>query len=317
MKVIKWNQRTITKPGLYADIPLLVYHERFDRTTGELTKLCDKYSLSSSGLRTIFIDSPADFWCYSPYNPGGIEQEDKSHFVLGRALHHLLLGQPFFAREFAIRPKEFDSWRTKASQDWRKEQAALGKTALTPDQVDHIKGMAQTVGKNDLFRAGILNGLVEHTMIGVDENTGYYLKSRPDAIPTDSGDYGDLKITTSVQLPDITRTIYEYGYHQQAALTRMVSEQVLGVRMSSYSLFFVQHTPPYSCRVVQLKPHDMDRGDKQNRYAIDTFARCIKSGHWPGPGGERADAEYVELPEWAGKSIDDRLEYLQANQPKE
>jgi hypothetical protein len=62
-------------------------------------------------------------------------------------------------------------------------------------------------------------------------------------------------------------------------------------------------------RVVTLKDVDLDRGEKQNRYALDAVARCIKSGHWPGPGGEREDAEHLELPEWAQKQIDDRLEY--------
>ena len=57
---------------------------------------------------------------------------------------------------------------------------------------------------------------------------------------------------------------------------------------------------------------DLDRGEKQNRYALDQFAECLKAKHWPGPGGDREDAEYVELSDYEHKRIDDKLTILGA-----
>ncbi|MNF16512.1 hypothetical protein D3C80_2195590 [compost metagenome] len=50
----------------------------------------------------------------------------------------------------------------------------------------------------------------------------------------------------------------------------------------------------------------------QLRRAIDQFAQCVESGVWPGPGGDRQDAEYLTLPPWAAKQIDQRLEVIAA-----
>jgi hypothetical protein len=50
----------------------------------------------------------------------------------------------------------------------------------------------------------------------------------------------------------------------------------------------------------------------QCRRAIDQFAACLASGEWPGPGGSKRDAEYLQLPAWAAKRIDQQLEIAAA-----
>ena len=45
------------------------------------------------------------------------------------------------------------------------------------------------------------------------------------------------------------------------------------------------------------------------KVALDAMALCLKKKHWPGPGGDREDAQNIELPEWAEKQIDDRIKY--------
>jgi hypothetical protein len=70
---------------------------------------------------------------------------------------------------------------------------------------------------------------------------------------------------------------------------------------------FVEKAPPFCVRVVTIKPDDIERGVKQVRAAVDTFAECWASGHWPGPGGDQSDAEYLDVPEYARTSIDNRL----------
>lgn len=321
MKVITWDKNTITQPGLYAGVPIWLYHERYDQMTGELRWLCDKPSISSSGLRTIFSDSLADYWDTSPYNKRAAEDGDAEHFVLGRALHHLALGEPNFKAHFVLRPEKYmgSPWNGNRTdcKEWLGNQSRAGLTVITTKQLANLKGMLEVLGRNAMFREGILGGLVEHTLIAKHEPTGFYVRSRPDSIPTASGDFADLKSTRSVHEADLQTAIYDYGYHQQAALTHYCAKQVLGLEMSSYALIFVQSERPWSVRVVQLKPNDLERGWEQNGVALEMFARSMKSGIWPGPGGERADAEYIELSERHQKRIDDRLAYLRAQLKRE
>jgi hypothetical protein len=310
MKTTEWDGKAIKKPGLYSKIPLGKYHS---------AEICDGPSVSSSGLRRCFAESPAHFYSGWPGNPDYIPEDDKPQFVLGRAVHHLMLGEPFFAKLFSAQPSEYPDaktgemkpWTYAANycKQWRMAQQNEGKAILTPNDIEAIKGMAMSLSRHPIVKAGALNGQIERSMFWQDKDTGIWVKSRPDAMPTSSVDFVDLKTTTSVLWSDLQRTIAECGYHQQGALIREAARRVLKMENPTFTLVFVEKTAPYCVRVVTLKDVDLDRGEKQNRYALDAVARCIKSGHWPGPGGEREDAEHLELPEWAQKQIDDRLEY--------
>lgn len=304
----------IAAPGVW-DLTMAQYH----------SDICEGPSISSSGLRTIWGESPAHFFEASPYNPhawetrvvDGVElvlrkdQDERPHFSLGRAAHHLLfLGRQGFDAEFVTRPSKWKDWRTDAAKDWKAHQLRAGKTIITDGELEQIAGMARSLGAHPLVKAGILDGYVERSLIWKDEETGAWLKSRPDCIPNDSGDYADLKTTTSVETESLARSIATFGYPMQGALVGMGSRAVLGREMQTFTLVFVEAKPPHCVRVVTIKPDDIERGERQVRAATRSFAECCASGFWPGPGGVQQDAEYLDLPEWSRRVIDNRLELL-------
>lgn len=291
MNSIIWDGKPISRAGLFASIPLSVYHSQ---------KICIGSSVSSSGLRRaleINGGSPAHFYCEWSGNPDCIEREEESKsLILGRAVHHLMLGQPNFSKLFVIRPDELVDEQTGELRPWNGNRTVCkrwlaempkGRTVLSGEMVEHIKGMAIALGRHALVRQGILNGMIERSIIWQDKATGLWCKSRPDAIPTHSGDFADLKTTTSTQLRDVIKTISTYAYHQQAALAR-TGIRALGGDMTSWSLVFVESRPPYCVRVVTLKPEAVDLGERQNRAALDLIARCIEQKRWPGPDDEHA-----------------------------
>lgn len=301
MKIIKWDGKPITAPGIYSGVPMDVYHG---------PNLCDGPSVSSSGLRKLMGESPAHYWCESPYNPDRIEQKETEALTFGRAAHHLLLGEDDFNTHYIVRPEQFDSWRSNASKLWRAEQEEAGRTVLLPEQLETIRGLARSLAAHPLVDAGILNGAIEQTIVWRCKETGIWLKARPDAIPNDAGDFADLKTTTSVQTADLARAIAEHGYHQQAAMIAAGWHALTGRDVASFSFVFVERTPPYCTRIVTLRDDDLARGERQNFVAVRAFAKCMESGEWPGPGG--ADAEYISLPEWSQKRIDHQLEQAEA-----
>lgn len=296
----------IAAPGLYSNVPLSVYH-------GDL---CVGPSMSSSGLRTITTKSPAHYWCRSPFNPDRVEDKDTEALTLGRAAHHLLLGEDDFSTLFIMRPDEYPDrktgemkkWNGNATwcRDWLADQDSAGRTVLTPAQIAAIRGMARSLAAHPLIDNGILNGAIEQSIVWRDKETGLWLKVRPDAIPNDSGDFADLKTTPSVRDDDLRRTIAEYGYHQQGALIAAGWMALTGSTVSSFNLVFVEKEPPHCVRVVTLRDDDLARGERLNRLALRTAADCFTKGHWPGPGND--DAEYFGLPTWAQDRIDKQLE---------
>ncbi len=289
----------ITRPGLYSGVPMEAYH-------GDL---CGAPSISSSGLRTIFSESPKHYWRDSYLNPHRADQGSTEAFTLGRAAHHLLLGEDAFSTLFIMRPDKFDSWRTKESKEWRAEQEAEGRTVLLPSQLEQIRGMARSLSAEPLINAGILNGQIEQSLVWQDKATGVWLKARPDAIPNDSGDFADLK--TSVHYGfDLDRDISNYRYDIQAALVGMGVREILKREMESFSFVFVEKDAPYSVEILTLIKEDIANAEKDIRVALDTFAWCLKTGDWFGPAGTQRDARPVHISDWAKQKAEFRRDFL-------
>lgn len=287
----------VDQPGVW-DLTMARYH----------SDCCAGPSVSNSGLKTLWDASPAHYWVDSYLNPRREpDEEDRPHFSLGRAAHHLLfLGRKGFDEEFATRPEQWSDWRTKDAKLWREDALARGMTIITDHELEQITGMARALAEHPLVKAGILDGFVERSLVWKDP-TGIWLKSRPDCIPTDSGDYSDLKTCPSVRTDDLRRSLGAFSYHMQAGLTAVASEAVLGRELQSFSLVFVEKTPPFCVRVVTVKPSDVELGMRQVRAATDLFAECWERKSWPGPGGDQQDAEFLDLPDWSRKSSEDRL----------
>jgi hypothetical protein len=247
------------------------------------------------------------------------EPEDKAHFTVGRAAHHLMLGEPFFAKVFCVQPSEYPDkksgevkkWTYAAAycKEWREQRRKEGRSSLTAADVEVIKGVAVALGQHPLVRAGALNGLIERSIFWRDKDTGIWLKARPDAIPGDGGDFVDLKTTArKVLWHELVRELGEYNYHQQGALICRAAREVLGIERPTFTLVFVEKKPPHCVRVVTVKDHELERGEKQNRMALDLMAKCLKDKKWPGPG-DTQDAQAIELSESRRSLIDERLKY--------
>lgn len=317
MESIEWDGTQITKPGMYSRVPMDTYH---------IQDICDGPSVSSSDLRLCFSKSAAhayDKWSGNPKREEEEEEDgrgesEKKHFIVGRAMHHLMLGEPFFAKLFAEQPTEYSDasgelkkWNGNANvcKTWKKKQDEVGRSILTAKDVRNIRGMAISLTRHPFVaQSGLLNGQVERSMFWRDQQTGIWLKSRPDNIPP-SNDFVDLKTTKSVLWPDLQREIKERGYYQQGALICRGAREVLKIANPTFTLIFVEKTSPWCVETVQLKDNDLDRGERANRASIDTFAEGLKTGAWLGPGGNRDDARPIEMSEWAQKQIDDKLKF--------
>ena len=310
MKPIEWDGLPITKAGIYAGVPIETYHQQ----------LTDTPSVSKSGLWEIAKKdgSPAHYFHGSYLNPAAEPFEESEALILGRGAHHLLLGESDFAGSFAIRPETYPPdgkpWNGNSTwcKAWLEDAAAEGRTVLKPDHIKRIRGMSKTLGEHPMVQGGILNGLVEHTLVWRDVETGLWLKVRPDVIPTDDLDVADLKTAASVSDGAIDRAISDYGYYVQGALIRMAFENVLGAPMNSFSLVFVESQPPHCVRVVTLKHEDLELGEMLARTALRLMAKCLERGEWPGPGGRQSDAVYAGITPWARQDADFRLQRMQA-----
>jgi len=278
----------VVRSGIYSNMPLDRYHR------GDV---CNGPSISSSGLRRIYNATPAHYWCESPLNPKRIVAKEKitpRHFVIGRAAHHLFFGEAAFNRLFIAAPprvpdhtgqlKDF-SLRLKYAKEWVLARQRQGLEALFPDEIESIEGMARALEQYWLCERGAFKGYIERSAFFKHKEAAVWVKVRPDVIPTDSGDVVDLKTCESALDRDVDRAINQHGYRQQFALMRWVFRN-LALPWSSGTLIFVEKSPPYAFNAVAIDEGDLDIAEREMMHALETFARCLKSGKWPGPGGE-------------------------------
>lgn len=302
-----WDGRPITKPGVYAGVPMSRYHA---------VDICDGPSLSSSQLRRLWSQSPLRFWHHSVFNPKRPPEKESEDKLLGSAAHHLICGEDDFTKRFMVRPdKVFDPsegkfmpWNgnRKVCQSWLGAQKLAGRSVVTNEQLKAVRGMAVSIGQHP-YAGDMLRGLIERSIFWRDAETGIWLKVRPDSIPNTSGDYGDLKTTESVEYQDLQASMHNWGYHQQGAL---VLEGALEVKLeiNSFSNVWVEKSEPHCVSVKPIDDEDIIRGSKQNRVAIRKFEKCWKEQRWPAPGEDGDEERPLRLSDRAREYIDKRLE---------
>lgn len=254
----------ITEPGVY-DIPEDEYHE--DPIEGG--------SLSSTGARMLLPPScPALFRHRTAY------PTYRDEFDFGTAAHRLVLDN---GPEIEV-VGAYD-WRTKAAKEARDKARAEGKVPLLEDDYARVQAMAAAI-KEHPEASELLDpstGKAEQTLVWRDDRTGIWRRARLDYLKYD-GDHVtivDYKTTRSANPGAISKSIYEYGYHQQqewytdGLLT-------LGAQDVEFRFIFQEKSAPYLVTVVRLDPDAVLWGGVLNRKAIDVYQRCVLTGEWPG-----------------------------------
>jgi len=297
----------IDKDGMYPNVDIEDYH-------GDL---CVGFSTSHSPLETLFAKSPAHFWDQSWMNEDAEERKVTDAMNLGRACHHLFMGEKNFNKHYVRRPEKApdgSAWNGNKTicKDWIAKQNKDNLTIISPDQIDKIVRMKTSLEKEPMVQAGVLSGQVEQSFVWKDKETGIWLKARPDVIPSqDTGDFADLKCVSDISDNGIMKIIGNFGYHRQAALVLEGAHHVLGTPLDlrgpgengmSVSLVFIETTRPHCVEVITIRPSDLKDGMEENRLALNLLKRCLDDGEWPGPSGYQRDARYAGITKWVSEN---------------
>lgn len=285
----------IPAPGLYEGIPAEDYHGR---------EICPAPSISSSGLRTIINESPRHYWWQSHMNPDR-EPFDKQEWQFGRAMHDLLLydGAEWSDRYYVM--ADAVNLNSNAGKAEKAEAEAAGKVVLRQKHLDAMQAMAREIEGHPWLGKAFENGKVEATLAWQDEETGVWLRCRPDFLPAGLLFIPDYKTTVSAHPEEFRRQVFNHGYYMQAAHYLEGIEKVCGVRPKSFYFIAQEKKAPHVVSPIALSDVAIKWGAIQNHHAIRTFARCLETGYWPGYTDEVAE---VDLPKWAENDLERRHE---------
>lgn len=271
---------SITEPGVYK-IPEADYH----------ADPCPLPSLSSSGARKIMSECPALYW-YDRNNP----REKTNALDVGSLAHAMILEGDEWRNRFAVLPEDHNA-RTNEGKAIQAGYEESGMTVIKHADFEKVAAMADAIRAHKLASAVFSNGRPEMTLAWQDKQFGIWKRVLLDWLPNDGGRiFADMKTTISANPEALRKTMYNYGYHQQAAWY-LDGIKALGLTdRPSFIFVFQEKQPPYQVVIAQPDETALMWARTLNEKASETFARCLDAGHWPGYSD---DVEVLSLPGFA------------------
>lgn len=257
----------LTAGGVFDDLPEAEYFS---------VNLLPEWSLSASGITKLlpepFGGCPAKFQ-WDRLNP----EDPKKHYDFGHAAHRLVLG-----KGAEIASIDFPAWTTKEARAAREAAREAGKTPLLKVEADRAKLMADTLFAHPFAGNAFRNGKAEQSLIWRDEEFGIWCRSRLDYSPNVGTIYANYKTAIAADNESLARAIWNYGYFAAAAF------YIEGIKATglcenpTYLFVFQEKEPPHLVVCVQPTATQIEWGNIINRHAKSVFARCLRTGVWPG-----------------------------------
>lgn len=276
----------ITDPGRYDDLPEVDYHA--DVVVGG--------SLSSTGARTLATKCPAKYLHDRDHG-----RADTEAFEFGRAYHAVLLGSGTEIVEVHAK-----TWRGKDAAAAAAEARAAGAVPLLSADVERIAEMV-AVMRADPDAGPLLArpGRAEASYFARDEKTGVMRRARVDFEPTDIAPGArrvlvDAKTTRDAHPVAFAKSMGDFGYHQQGPWYEDVvsAAEPDDLPPPTFVLLAQEKTPPFLVLVATPDEEAAAWGRELNRLALDVYARCSATGHWPSYDRGPRGVAPLSLPGW-------------------
>lgn len=293
----------ITEPGAYPGIDGERYHAE---------EICDGPSISSTGLKTIEGKSALHYWYNSPLNADRPQQEQKSHFNVGKAVHDLLLLEGLFPKNYFILPEGYDG-RVKKWFDVKEEMEAAvesGIPVLRHAEYVMVEAIAEQVSRDDIAPHLLKSGQPEMTLAAKDPITGVWMRARPDVLPDTKDIIPDLKTTLSAHPEAFEKQATTMGYFQSAALYLDLIDLIYGEadRKRRFILIVVEKEPPYLVQHYHLDDEAIQMGRMLNRRALNVFAECLRTGVWTGYSHPKNPILPLHMTAWMQARLNRRID---------
>ena len=255
-------------------------------------------ALGSSTLKNMLL-SPADFkaarWASSPPTP---------QTMLGEAIHTAILEPEKFDKLYMLQPEDWGPKnKGEGYKKWKAFKAEADDKFMTPigwEEAQKITKVREAAAAHPHFNKILEKADVEITAFA--ELNGVDCKARADIL-THDGWFWDVKTTAKpVDDETLSRTVFNWGYHFQAAHHSAVF-QGCGREFQGWGWVFISTGTP-AVHVVMRKatPEVLNCGFADWEYAIEQFKLCSTDDFWPGMS---QDVGEIGLPHWAMRDYDE------------
>ncbi|MCP3884182.1 MAG: hypothetical protein GY700_01660 [Propionibacteriaceae bacterium] len=223
---------------------------------------------------------------------------DTEALRLGTVVHMAVLEPDRYETECVRRPNKWDSWRTKASKEWRQDQIDAAMWVLTDDEADRVDRMVDAISRHSDAVRLLSNTRTEEAITW--EIDGVPCKGRVDAISADR--VVDLKTCRDLGL-FVRRDAASMLYHGQLAwyLDGAIAAGACSPDAAAY-VVPVESDGPYDCAALRLSERSLDAGRRLWRRLLDEWITCRDTGLWL---GRYPSEDILDMPLWAPGMYDD------------
>ena len=273
--------------GIHHAVPFADY--RADDITQADTYLTATGKAVSKSLICDFIADPGA-WKASP-------PKKQTAAMRGGSLFDCLLTEPeTFESRYAVNP--FDSFRSKAAQDWRDSAEENGLSVIAQDALEAAQAqIAAVYGHPDAAR--LINYSQKQVAFRHRTKHCFAAKGLIDLLPEDPSDgIVDIKTCEPSALEsrrNLARHIADWQYHIQAGCYTEGYSFASGEERIRFRFIFVTSKPPYRVAVVELPFRAVMLGADQYRAGVNRFAECLEANKWPSIWDGEVE---VDLPEY-------------------
>lgn len=156
---------------------------------------------------------------------------------------------------------------------------------LNPKTHETIEQMHESFLQHEHAVSLLSQCMPEATMFGTHEETGLYLKGRPDG--TNPTYLIDLKTTAGDRFRprDFRTTARVYGYDFQLAFYAMIA-RLLGFDIRGSYIVAVERDFPFDVTVYTVSRAHLEAKINDVENALRGYAECMATGIWPGVSGD-------------------------------
>lgn len=202
---------------------------------------------------------------------------------LGSLCHAELLEPGTLEGQFAIRPDEWQDWRTKAAKQWRDEQEAAGKIVVTREDIADKLAIVQAAVAVAGDFVTHKDAVVEQSIFWRDEVTGMECRCKPDWLIPRGGMslVFDFKTTADASPSAFHNQIGTLGLQWQHLhyMHGVASEHMT----KAVDFIFVAVETSYPFRASLHRIDITQEMKDEYRRTLEAMAECYRTDDWREP----------------------------------
>lgn len=237
----------------------------------------------------------------------GFATEDTDATEWGSLLDTLLLTPSQFETRYAVRPDTYTSakdgvkpWNNNATvcKEWNESVEAEGKKPLKKADLAEVQAALKSAKDDEIISSVLADCACQVYVVGdyYDEATGLTIgcKGLLDIVPGKDSAWRksiwDLKSARNAAPGPWPRVVFERSYHVQAALSLdLYNAACPDEDRTDFCHAIIENVKPWEPGKRLISEDFLTLGRAQYRAALERYAKCLKSGEWPGYEAESRD----------------------------